>query len=87
MAKKLAMGRPLGGDLRRRNLRPGDESGRRPMIRTARCCEGFPVVSLKSCACWFILIPSLLPNRRLLMIFSTNLAQWRGYNSTSYVKQ
>ena len=33
----------FGGPCRGRTYGPLIKSGRRPMIRTARCCEGFPV--------------------------------------------
>jgi hypothetical protein len=33
----------FGGPCRGRAYGPLIKSGRRPMIRTARCCEGFPV--------------------------------------------
>ena len=37
-----------GGPCRGRTYGPLIKSGRRPIIRTARCCEGFPVFSLRT---------------------------------------
>ncbi len=42
----------IGGSGMREVYGPLIKSGNRPIIRTARCCKGFPVFRSKSMACW-----------------------------------
>ena len=50
------------GSCRGRTYGPLIKSGRRPMIQTARSCEGSPFIVENDGRAGFLLIPLLLPN-------------------------